>query len=63
MAQSAETTVQMGYSVQSNRTNDIMRTLNALTSIFLPLTALCQSRWLAKNACVRSSANLAAASL
>jgi magnesium transporter len=37
MEQSAETAVQMHFSAQSNRTNDIMRTLTALTAIFLPL--------------------------
>jgi len=36
----AETTVQMHFSVQSNRTNDIMRTLTALTAIFLPLNLI-----------------------
>jgi Mg2+ and Co2+ transporter CorA len=40
MEQSAETTVQMHFSVQSNRTNDIMRTLTALTAIFLPLNLI-----------------------
>ena len=34
---SAETAVQMHFSEQSNRTNDIMRTLTVLTAIFLPL--------------------------
>ncbi|MFM6996636.1 MAG: magnesium transporter CorA family protein [Limnohabitans sp.] len=34
---STETAVQMHFNVQSNRTNDIMRTLTALTAIFLPL--------------------------
>jgi Mg2+ and Co2+ transporter CorA len=34
---SAETAVQMHYSAQGNRTNDIMRTLTVLTAIFLPL--------------------------
>jgi len=34
---SAETAVQMHFSAQSNRTNDIMRTLTVLTAIFLPL--------------------------
>jgi magnesium transporter len=29
--------VQMHFSAQSNRTNDIMRTLTVLTAIFLPL--------------------------
>lgn len=36
----AETTVQMHFSVQSNRTNDIMRTLTVLTAIFLPLNLI-----------------------
>jgi len=40
MEQSAETAVQMHFSVQSNRTNDIMRTLTALTAIFLPLNLI-----------------------
>ena len=34
---SAETAVQMHFSEQSNRTNDIMRALTVLTAIFLPL--------------------------
>ena len=34
---SAETAVQMHFSEQNNRTNDIMRALTALTAIFLPL--------------------------
>jgi Mg2+ and Co2+ transporter CorA len=34
---SVETAVQMHFSAQSNRTNDIMRTLTVLTAIFLPL--------------------------
>jgi magnesium transporter len=34
---SAETAVQMHFSAQSNRTNDIMRSLTVLTAIFLPL--------------------------
>jgi magnesium transporter len=34
---SAETAVQMHFSAQSNRTNDIMRTLTVLTAIFMPL--------------------------
>jgi magnesium transporter len=33
----AETAVQMHYSEQSNRTNDIMRTMTTLTAVFLPL--------------------------
>ncbi|MES2101952.1 MAG: magnesium transporter CorA family protein, partial [Pseudomonadota bacterium] len=34
---SAENAVQMHFSAQSNRTNEIMRTLTTLTAIFLPL--------------------------
>ena len=34
---SAEAAVQMHFSAQSNRTNDVMRTLTALTAVFLPL--------------------------
>ena len=34
---SAETAVQMHFNAQSNRTNDIMRVLTALTAVFLPL--------------------------
>ncbi len=37
MEQGAETVVQIHFSAQSHRTNDIMRTLTALTAIFLPL--------------------------
>ena len=40
MEQSAETAVQMHFSVQSHRTNDIMRTLTALTAVFLPLNLI-----------------------
>jgi len=40
LEQSAETTVQMHFSVQGSRTNDIMRTLTALTAIFLPLNLI-----------------------
>jgi magnesium transporter len=40
LEQSAETAVQMHFSAQSNRTNDIMRTLTALTAIFLPLNLI-----------------------
>ena len=36
----AETVVQIHFSAQSNRTNDIMRTLTALTAIFLPLNLI-----------------------
>ncbi len=40
LEQNAETAVQMHFSVQSNRTNDTMRTLTALTAIFLPLNLI-----------------------
>lgn len=35
-----ETAVQMHFNAQGNRTNDIMRTLTALTAIFLPLNLI-----------------------
>ncbi len=37
---SAETAVQMHFSAQSNRTNNIMRTLTVLTAIFMPLNLI-----------------------
>ena len=37
LERSAETAVQMHFSVQGNRTNDTMKTLTALTAVFLPL--------------------------
>ncbi|WP_066708817.1 magnesium transporter CorA family protein [Curvibacter delicatus] len=40
LEQSAETAVQMHFNAQSNRTNDIMRTLTVLTAIFLPLNLI-----------------------
>lgn len=40
LEQSVETAVQMHFNAQSNRTNDIMRTLTALTAIFLPLNLI-----------------------
>ena len=40
LEQSAETVVQIHFSAQGNRTNDIMRTLTALTAVFLPLNFL-----------------------
>ena len=40
LEQSAETAVQIHFNVQSNRTNDIMRTLTVLTAIFLPLNLI-----------------------
>jgi Mg2+ and Co2+ transporter CorA len=39
-ARRAETAVQMHYSAQGQRTNDIMRTLTVLTAIFLPLNLI-----------------------
>ena len=40
LQQSSETAVQMHFSALSNRTNNIMRTLTALTAIFLPLNLI-----------------------
>ena len=40
LEQSAETVVHIHFSAQSNRTNNIMRTLTALTAIFLPLNLI-----------------------
>ncbi len=40
LEQSAETAVQMHFSVQSNRANEIMRVLTTLTAIFLPLNLI-----------------------
>ena len=40
LEQTAETTLQMHFSAQSHRTNDIIRTLTALTAIFLPLNLI-----------------------
>jgi magnesium transporter len=40
LEQSAETVVQIHFSAQGNRTNDIMRTLTSLTAIFLPLNLI-----------------------
>ncbi|MYN14512.1 magnesium transporter CorA [Pusillimonas sp. TS35] len=37
---SAETAVQIHFNIQSNRTNDVMRTLTAITAIFLPLNLI-----------------------
>ncbi|HSN32252.1 MAG TPA: CorA family divalent cation transporter, partial [Ideonella sp.] len=37
---SSEAAVQMHFSAQANRTNDIMRTLTVLTAIFLPLNLI-----------------------
>ncbi len=40
LEQNAETAVQMHFSMQGNRTNDIMRTLTVLTAVFLPLNLI-----------------------
>ena len=40
LEQTAETAMQMHFSAQSHRTNDIMRTLTAVTAIFLPLNLI-----------------------
>ena len=40
LEQSAETAVQIHFSVQGSRTNDIMRTLTTLTAVFLPLNLI-----------------------
>src|SRR5690606_16376789 len=40
LEQNAETAVQMHFSALSNRTNDVMRTLTALTAVFLPLNLI-----------------------
>jgi len=40
LEQNIETTVQIHFNAQSNRTNEIMRTLTALTAIFLPLNLI-----------------------
>ena len=40
MEQTAETAVQIHFSAQGNRTNDIMLVLTAITAIFLPLNLI-----------------------
>ena len=40
LEQSAETVVQIHFNAQSSRTNDVMRTLTAVTAIFLPLNLI-----------------------
>jgi magnesium transporter len=40
LEQGAETAVQMHFSVTANRANNVMRTLTALTAIFLPLNLI-----------------------
>lgn len=37
---SAETAVQIHFNIQSNRANDVMRTLTAITAVFLPLNLI-----------------------
>jgi len=40
LEQSTETTIQLHFNVQGNRTNEIMRTLTVLTAVFLPLNLI-----------------------
>ena len=40
LEQNVEVAVQMHFSLQGNRTNDIMRTLTVLTAVFLPLNLI-----------------------
>ena len=40
LEQSAETVVQIHFNAQNNRTSDVMRTLTAVTAIFLPLNMI-----------------------
>jgi len=40
LEKSAETAVQIHFNIQSNRTNDVMRMLTAITAIFLPLNLI-----------------------
>ncbi|MFA5488907.1 MAG: magnesium transporter CorA family protein [Candidimonas sp.] len=40
LEQSAETAVQIHFNIQSNRTNDVMRVLTAVTAVFLPLNLI-----------------------
>jgi magnesium transporter len=40
LEQSAESAIQIYFGAQGNRTNDIMRTLTALTALFLPLNLI-----------------------
>ena len=40
MGITAESAIQIHFGAQSNRTNDIMRTLTALTAVFLPLNLI-----------------------
>ncbi|HEX5785316.1 MAG TPA: magnesium transporter CorA family protein [Burkholderiaceae bacterium] len=40
LEQNAESAVQMHFSAQSHRTNEIMKTLTALTAVFLPLNLI-----------------------
>lgn len=40
LERSAETVIQIHFNIQSNRTNDVMRTLTAITAVFLPLNLI-----------------------
>jgi Mg2+ and Co2+ transporter CorA len=40
MEQGAESAVQIHFAAQSHRTNEIMRTLTAVTAVFLPLNLI-----------------------
>ncbi|MFT0547333.1 magnesium transporter CorA family protein [Allopusillimonas ginsengisoli] len=40
LERSAETAVQIHFNIQSNRANDVMRTLTAITAVFLPLNLI-----------------------
>lgn len=40
LEQSAETAIQIHFNIQNNRTNDVMRTLTAITAVFLPLNLI-----------------------
>lgn len=40
LERSAETAVQIHFNIQGNRTNDVMRTLTAVTAVFLPLNLI-----------------------
>lgn len=40
LERSAETAIQIHFNIQSNRTNDVMRVLTALTAVFLPLNLI-----------------------
>ncbi len=40
LERNAETAVQIHFNIQSNRANDVMRTLTAITAVFLPLNLI-----------------------